>query len=150
MVAQSAETQSGAMAQLTLVSMFGVGYVICSAGLIAYNKYLMNHDRFPFAICLVFIHAAFCSLCAGVLYLVKPSLFPSLSDPARKVPIDSSLILRGALPIAILFSAQLVLTNTAYLHSSVAFLQMMKEANLVLVYVLSLMASLEKFSWRSA
>jgi hypothetical protein len=131
------------------VGSLGLGYVACSAGLIAYNKYLIHEDRFPYAICLVFIHAIFCSACAGMLYLVMPSLFPSLSDPAKKVEVDSSLILNGALPIAVLFAAQLVLTNTAYLHSSVAFLQMMKEANLVLVYVLSLMASLEKFSWRS-
>jgi len=138
-----------AVYQMTLVSLLGVGYVVCSAGLIAYNKYLVNLDRFPYAICLVFLHAVFCSVFAGILYLLKPSLFPSLTDPAKKVPIDSDLMLRGAAPIAVLFSAQLVLTNTAYLHSSVAFLQMMKEANLVLVYVFSLMAALEKFSWRS-
>jgi len=134
---------------LTLVSFFGLLYIVCSSGLIAFNKYLINVDRFPFAISLVLIHAVFCSLCTGVLYLCKPSLFPSLTDPAKKVTVDASLILKGALPIAALFSAQLVLSNTAYLHLSVAFLQMMKEANLVLVYVFSLIAALEKFSWRS-
>jgi len=135
--------------RMALVSLFGIGYIACSAGLIAYNKYLIDVDRFPYAICLVFIHSVFCSVFAGFLYLVKPSLFPSLSDPERKVTIDSSIVLKGALPIALLFSAQLVLSNTAYLHSSVAFLQMMKEANLVLVYTFSLFAALERFSWRS-
>jgi len=132
-----------------LVSFFGLLYIVCSSGLIAFNKYLINVDRFPFAVFLVLLHAVFCSLCSGLLFLCKPSLFPSLTDPARKVNVDSSLILKGALPIALLFSAQLVLSNTAYLHLSVAFLQMMKEANLVLVYVFSLVAALEKFSWRS-
>lgn len=141
--------EGGPVYRMVLVSMYGIGYVICSAGLIAYNKFLINEDRFPYAICLVFIHAVFCSTLCGILYLIKPSLFPSLTDPEKKVTIDSGLILKGALPIALLFSAQLVLTNTAYLHSSVAFLQMMKEANLVLVYVFSLFAMLEKFSWRS-
>lgn len=135
--------------QMTLVTLFGVGYVVCSSGLIAYNKYLIHEDRFPYAICVVLMHAVFCSICSGVLFLVKPSLFPSLTDPEKKVAVDASLIFKGALPIALLFSAQLVLSNTAYLHSSVAFLQMMKEANLVLVYVFSLMAALERFSWRS-
>jgi len=135
--------------QLAIVSFFGVCYVICSSGMIAYNKYLMNFDRFPYAICLVFMHAIFCSVCSGTLFLAKPSLFPSLSDPEKKVTVDASLIFRGALPIAVLFSLQLVLSNTAYLHSSVAFLQMLKEANLVLVYVFSLIAALEKFSLRS-
>merc|ERR1719310_18173 len=92
--------EAPAMYQMALVSLLGVGYVVCSAGLIAYNKFLMNTERFPYAICLVLIHAVFCSMCAGILYLVKPSLFPSLSDPAKKVDIDSSLILKGALPIA--------------------------------------------------
>lgn len=137
------------MYHMTLVSFFGLLYIVCSSGLIAFNKYLINPDRFPFAIFLVLMHAVFCSLCSGLLYICKPSLFPSLTDPARKVTIDSSLILRGALPIAVLFSAQLVLSNTAYLHLSVAFLQMMKEANLVLVYAFSLIAALERFSYRS-
>jgi len=144
-----APVEGGAAHRMILVSLYGFGYIACSAGLIAYNKYLIDVDKFPYAICLVFIHAVFCSVFAGFLYLVKPSLFPSLTDPEKKVAIDSSLVLKGALPIALLFSAQLVLSNTAYLHSSVAFLQMMKEANLVLVYVFSLFAALERFSWRS-
>lgn len=137
------------MQQMVTVTLYGVLYIVTSTALIAYNKYLINEARFPFAIALVLLHAVFCSVCTGVLYLVKPSLFPSLSDPARKVTVDSDLILRGALPIAVLFSAQLVLSNTAYMHSSLAFLQMMKEANLVLIYFFSLLAALEKFSWRS-
>jgi hypothetical protein len=145
----SQSDEAGGTAQMARVTTYGVLYIVFSSGLIAYNKYLINLDRFPYAISLVFMHAVFCSLCSGLLYLVKPSLFPSLSDPAHRVSVDTSLMLRGAAPIALLFSAQLVLSNTAYLHSSVAFLQMMKEANLVLVYVFSLIAALEKFSWRA-
>jgi len=43
---------------------------------------------------------------------------------------------------------QLGPSNTAYTRLSAAFLQMMKEAHTVLVYVLSLIAALEIFSWR--
>jgi len=131
------------------VAFLGLLYIAISSCLIAYNKYLMTEDRFPYAICLVLLHATFCSSACAILYLVKPSLFPSLTDPAKMVKVDADLMLKGALPIAVFFSAQLVLSNTAYLHSSVAFLQMMKEANLVLVYTFSLIACLEKFSWRS-
>jgi len=134
---------------MALLSLLGFGYIFCSTSLIAFNKYLINVDRFPCAICLVFIQMIFCSVFAGFLYLVKPSLFPSLSDPAKLVAIDSSLVLKRALPIAVLFAGQLVLSNTAYLHSSVAFLQMMKESHLALVYTFSLFAALERFSWRS-
>lgn len=131
------------------VAFLGLGYICVSAGLIAYNKFLMHTDRFPFAVPLVFIHACFCSSCAFMLYMCVPSLFPSLSDPEKKVAIDKDVILKGALPIAVMFSGQLALSNTAYLHSSVAFLQMMKEANLALVYAMSLAAGLEFFKWRS-
>merc|ERR1719327_2129212 len=91
----------------------------------------------------------FAAILSLILLLIRPSLFPSLTDPINKVPVDRYLMLKTILPIAVLFSVQLVLSNTAYLHSSVAFLQMMKEANLVLVYVLSLMVALEHFKWRS-
>lgn len=141
--------QGGVYAKMAVATGLGLGYVAVSACLINYNKYLIHPDRFPSAISLVLIHACFCSVFAFFLYLVRPSLFPSLSDPERKVTIDADLIFKGALPIALLFSAQLVLSNTAYLHSSVAFLQMMKEGNLVLVYLFSLIACMEKFSYRS-
>lgn len=137
-------------AQGALVAFLGILYVAVSAGMIAFNKYLMTKNRFPFAVALVVLHTAFCSVFTLALFLLKPSLFPSLTDPVKKVSIDRNIILKGAIPIALLFSVQLVFSNTAYLHSSVAFLQMMKEANLVLVYSLSIMMALEWFSWRQA
>jgi hypothetical protein len=122
-------------------------YILTSACMIAFNKYLIHEGRFPFAFPLVFVHSGFSSICAVLLLLIKPSLFPSLTSPTERVNIDRDLVVRSVLPIALLFSAQLVLTNTAYLHSSMAFLQMMKEANLVLVYGLSLLAAMEVFCW---
>merc|ERR550514_2055549 len=95
------------------------------------------------------LHSSFSSIMAFMLYLVCPSLFGSLSGP-KPIEVGRRLFLKGALPIALMFSGQLVLSNTAYIHSSVAFLQMMKESNLVMVYILSLFFQLEKFSWRSA
>jgi hypothetical protein len=130
----------------TLVGL-GCAYIVTSAGMIAFNKYLMHEGRFPYAVPLVLIHSAFSSCCALLLFIVRPSLFTSLTSAEEKVAVDRNLILRGALPIALLFSVQLVLSNTAYLHSSMAFLQMMKESNLVLVYCFSLIAAMEIFCW---
>jgi len=134
-------------ASLSMLLLLGGLYIVTSASMIAFNKYLIHEGRFPFAVPLVLIHSGFSSLCAFLILLAKPSLFPSLTNPAERVPIDKDLMLRGAFPIACLFSVQLVLANTAYLHSSMAFLQMMKESNLVLVYAFSLIAALEVFSW---
>eukprot|EP00929_Paragymnodinium_shiwhaense_P113392 TRINITY_DN81684_c0_g1_i1.p1 TRINITY_DN81684_c0_g1~~TRINITY_DN81684_c0_g1_i1.p1 ORF type:complete len:390 (+),score=92.23 TRINITY_DN81684_c0_g1_i1:151-1320(+) len=142
---------AGLMTRATLsIIALGLFYVITSTGLIAFNKYLMDKDRFPFAVVLVMMHMAFCATFSGGLYLVKPDLFPSLSDPEKRLVVDTKLIITRALPLAFFFTGTLVLSNVAYLHSSVAFLQMMKEANLVLVYVFSLAFALEKFSWRNA
>jgi hypothetical protein len=109
----------------------------------------MHDDRFPYAVTLVMLHMGFASILSTILFFCCPSLYPSFTDPDRKVQITARLMLTCILPITIMFSMQLVLSNVAYLHSSVAFLQMMKEANLVLVYVLSLFVMLERFSWRS-
>mmetsp|Transcript_144271 Transcript_144271/g.402095 ORF Transcript_144271/g.402095 Transcript_144271/m.402095 type:complete len:397 (+) Transcript_144271:91-1281(+) len=123
--------------------------ILCSAGLISFNKYLIHPGRFPFAVPLVILHMAVSLALSAFLRVVKPSLFPSLTDPAARVRVDARLFARGLLPIAGFFVAQLVLSNTAYLHSSVAFLQMMKESNLVLVYLASLAAALEHFRCRN-
>lgn len=128
------------------------GFLVCititlSVGLINFNSYLMK-DRFPFAVPLVLIQMAFCTTFASLLLHMRPSLFPSLTDPAQKVHIDLPFLVRGALPIGAVFATSLVLSNLAYAHLSVAFLQMMKEGNIVVVYGLSLVASLETFSWR--
>jgi len=121
---------------------------VCSAALIAFNKHLVNDDRFPFPAALGLLHASFCALMAAVLYVVKPSLFPSLTDPEKKVNLNDGVVFKTLMPIAVLFSLQIVLSNQAYLFANVAFLQMLKETNLVYVYILSIAFALEVFKWR--
>ena len=66
----------------TVATTLGLGaiYVATSSGLIAFNKYLMTEDKFPFAIALVLGHMSMSFICALLCYLVAPSLFPSLQD----------------------------------------------------------------------
>merc|ERR1719387_3459213 len=97
---------------------------------------------------MVLFHSSFSGVAAFGLYLLRPSMFPSLMDGKIKA-LPASLVLKGVIPVGVLFSIQLVLNNTAYLHSSVAFLQMIKECNIVSVYIVSLMVGLEVFHWRS-
>lgn len=129
------------------VAILGAAYISCSAGLIAFNKYLIHEDRFPFAAPLVCFHMLFCSAFSVVLYLCCPSLFPSLTDPEKRVEIDRWLFLTGGMPIGALLAIQLIFTNTAFLHLSVAFLQMCKEANIILVYIFSVILAVEHFNW---
>jgi hypothetical protein len=126
----------------------GIVYIVLSAMLIDFNKVMMGKDHFPFALPLVFIHTSTCFLCSVFLYLICPSLFPSLSDAENKVDINWRMLITGALPVALTMSASLVCSNLAYRWCGVAFLQMMKESNVVLVYCFALMASLETISWQ--
>lgn len=146
---QEAAESVGLLSKWLVVAALGGGYICTSAALISFNKFLMHEDRFPFAVTLVVLHMGFASVLSLLLLIVRPSFFPSLTDPIRKVSVDRQLMVKTIFPIAILFSVQLVLSNTAYLHSSVAFLQMMKECNLVIVYFLSLLVALEHFKFRS-
>jgi len=119
-----------------------------SVGLINFNSYLMKEHRFPYAGPLVLIHMAFISTLSSLLICVKPSLFPALTDPERRVSLDLRFFVVGALPIAALFSSSLILANLAYEHLSMAFLQMLKESGIVTTYVFSLVAGLETLSFR--
>jgi len=123
-----------------------MAYICNSAGLILFNKYLMNTFRFPFSVPLVTMHMVFSLLALGFLFLVRPSVFAALANPAQEN--EFRVTFKWLLAISVLFSGQLVLTNTAYLKSSVAFLQMMKEGNVVIVYVMSLACALDTFTMR--
>jgi len=47
-------------------------------------------------------------------------------DGAKDIHITKDMFVRSILPIGILFSASLILSNTAYLYLSVAYIQMLK------------------------
>ena len=49
-----------------------------------------------------------------------------LLDGAKDIHISKDMFVRSILPIGILFSASLILSNTAYLYLSVAYIQMLK------------------------
>jgi hypothetical protein len=116
-------------------------YVICSAALTVQNKWLMNDRRFPFAVNLTLGHQVFGTLFLMVCYKLRPAMFPSLNNPS----IDWCSFAYRLVPIMLCLCGQLVLGNAALYYSSVSFLQMMKEGNLVLVYGLSLVAGLDRY-----
>lgn len=124
-------------------------YISLSAGLINFNKYLMTEERFPFAVVLVAIHMFSATAFNSGLFMLMPQLFPSLSGERWAVARrDCSLIFK-IVGICVFFSAVLILSNTALIKSSVPFLQMMKESNLVIVYLISLAVAIEPLQgWR--
>jgi hypothetical protein len=50
----------------------------------------------------------------------------NLLDGAKEVNMTKDMFIRSILPIGILFSGSLILSNSAYLYLSVAYIQMLK------------------------
>mmetsp|Transcript_46267 Transcript_46267/g.86394 ORF Transcript_46267/g.86394 Transcript_46267/m.86394 type:complete len:340 (-) Transcript_46267:137-1156(-) len=120
--------------------------ILTSASLIRSNQHLMQPGVFPYPFLLVTIHCFCCSFLSGVLLLGKPSLFPARTDPDRQVGITLEYYAREILPIAACFAISLVSSNMAYKYCTVAFLQMMKESNIVTIYLMSVAVGIEHFS----
>lgn len=132
---------------VALVMLFGALYISISSGLITFNKYLMAPGKFPFPAALGLIHAIFCSFMAAILYMFKPDLFTSISGPDKQFSLSDRTLWKAIFPVAVLFSLQIVLSNQAYLFADIAFLQMLKEANVVFVYLTAVACGLAAFKW---
>mmetsp|Transcript_3603 Transcript_3603/g.7882 ORF Transcript_3603/g.7882 Transcript_3603/m.7882 type:complete len:373 (+) Transcript_3603:88-1206(+) len=118
--------------------------IVFSVSLINFNKWLMDYGRFPHAIPLVLIHMIICTVLALMLLKVKPSLFPALTDPDKDIGLDMKFYVTGALPVAIVFMGGLVLGNMVYSHLGMAFVQMIKQSNVVWIYFMSILCGMEQ------
>jgi len=116
-----------------------LAYIVVSASLIRFNKFLMNKDRFPYSMLLTSCHMSMSfSLCL-VLYLVKPGAFPGVVNCEGK----RMLVLKWMAPIGVAFSVSLYTSNQAYMYCSVTFLQFMKEGNVIIAFLMSCAAGLQ-------
>jgi hypothetical protein len=114
-------------------------YIFLSGGLINFNKYLMHKGRFPHPMFLTAIHMVASLILTGLTRLVRPSAMPGV-DTCRGKMLQ---LYKYLAPIGCLFAIMLYGSNKAYLYCSVAFLQFMKEANVVLVFIFSAMLGLQ-------
>merc|ERR1719229_1871372 len=80
-------------------------------------------------------------LCSLVL-LTRPSAMPGVEKSKGQM----GQLMKYLCPIGFLFAIMLYGSNRAYLYCSVAFLQFMKEANVVLVFTFSALAGLQFFN----
>lgn len=139
-------------------------YIMLSAAMILFNKFLMRPDVFPFPVTLTSLHMA-CSLSlAFSLQRLCPSLFPAFPkvfgkrskelDYASESFVSNFTRVMHCLlpftPLAACGAVALVCGNSAYRYASVSFLQMVKESHIMFVYVLMLLVGLESFKLRMA
>lgn len=112
-------------------------WIFLSAVVILLNKYVLAYAGFPFPISLTLMHMAFCSLLSTIL--IKLGVTETAS-------MDRSTYMQCVVPIAALFSGTLWLGNAAYLYLSVSFIQMLKAAMPVTVFLVGVGLGTEKFT----
>ncbi|KAK9288463.1 hypothetical protein L1049_016920 [Liquidambar formosana] len=105
---------------LLLTYLYLLIYILLSSGVILYNKWVLSpkYFNFPHPITLTMIHMGFSG--AVAFFLVR--VFKVVSPVKMTFEIYATCVI----PISAFFASSLWFGNTAYLHISVAFIQMLK------------------------
>lgn len=114
-------------------------WIFLSFAVIVYNKYILDRKMYnwPYPISLTMIHMGFCSSLAYILVSVLKLVEP--------VSMSRDLYLRSVVPIGLLYSLSLWLSNSAYIFLSVSFIQMLKALMPVAVYSIGVLLKKEPF-----
>lgn len=96
-------------------------WIVLSSSVIIYNNYLYNTLNFKYPVFLVTWHLTFAAIGTRVLQRTT-----NLLDGVKDVHMTKDMFVRSILPIGVLFSGSLILSNTAYLYLSVSYIQMLK------------------------
>jgi len=125
--------------QVARVLVLCAGYILLSGGLIEFNKFLMSADRFPHAMALTCLHMFTTFILCNMFYWLRPDLYPTMQATEGK----RLEVFRWFVPVGLFFAVGLFFSNEAYVYCSPAFLQFMKEGNIVLVFLLSCLLGLQ-------
>jgi len=127
------------LARYSRIGMYCCLYIVLSGGLIDFNKYLVHEGRFPHPMALTAIHMFTSLVLTSIILVAKPSMMPSVEkNRGRLFDLYKYLI-----PLGCFFAVMLYGSNKAYMYCSVAFLQFMKETNVVLAFLFSALAGLQ-------
>lgn len=107
-------------------------WIVLSSSVIMYNNYLYNTLNFKFPVFLVTFHLFFAAVGTRVLQRTT-----NLLDGVKDVNMSRDVFVRAILPIGILFSGSLILSNKAYLYLSVSYIQMLKAFTPVAILLIS-------------
>ncbi|XP_073156520.1 probable sugar phosphate/phosphate translocator At2g25520 [Henckelia pumila] len=129
----------GVVKKIVLSYTYVAIWIFLSFTVIVYNKYILDRKMYnwPYPISLTMIHMGFCSSLAYLLVRVFKAVDP--------VTMSWDLYLRSVVPIGLLYSLSLWLSNSAYIYLSVSFIQMLKALMPVAVYSIGVMLKKEAF-----
>uniref|UniRef100_A0A1D1ZGA9 Putative sugar phosphate/phosphate translocator At3g17430 n=1 Tax=Anthurium amnicola TaxID=1678845 RepID=A0A1D1ZGA9_9ARAE len=124
--------------QLLLTYLYLLIYILLSSGVILYNKWVLSpkYFNFPFPITLTMIHMGFSG--AVAFFLVR--IFKVVAPVKMTFQIYATCVI----PISAFFASSLWFGNTAYLHISVAFIQMLKALMPVATFLMSVICGTDK------
>uniref|UniRef100_A0A5B7AHC0 Sugar phosphate transporter domain-containing protein n=1 Tax=Davidia involucrata TaxID=16924 RepID=A0A5B7AHC0_DAVIN len=127
--------------QLLLTYLYLLVYILLSSGVILYNKWVLSpkYFNFPFPITLTMIHMGFSGMVAFFLIRVLKVVSP--------VKMTFEIYATCVIPISAFFASSLWFGNTAYLHISVAFIQMLKALMPVATFIVAVLCSTDKLRW---
>ncbi|CAI9771134.1 unnamed protein product [Fraxinus pennsylvanica] len=125
---------------LLLTYLYLLIYITLSSGVILYNKWVLSpkYFNFPFPITLTMIHMGFSGAVAFFLIRVFKVVSP--------VKMTFNIYATCVIPISAFFASSLWFGNTAYLHISVAFIQMLKALMPVATFVVAVLCGTDKLS----
>jgi drug/metabolite transporter (DMT)-like permease len=107
-------------------------WIVLSSSVIIYNNYLYNTLNFKYPVFLVTWHLTFAAIGTRILQRTT-----NLLDGVKDVHMTKEMFTRSILPIGVLFSGSLILSNTAYLYLSVSYIQMLKAFTPVAILLIS-------------
>ncbi|CAH1432847.1 unnamed protein product [Lactuca virosa] len=118
----------GVLKKIILSYTYVAIWISLSFTVIVYNKYILDRKMYdwPYPISLTMIHMGFCSSLAYILVSVLKVVEP--------VQMTRDIYLKSVVPIGLLYSLSLWLSNSAYIYLSVSFIQMLKALMPVAVY----------------
>ncbi|XP_019707501.1 probable sugar phosphate/phosphate translocator At3g17430 isoform X1 [Elaeis guineensis] len=124
--------------QLLLTYFYLLIYICLSSGVILYNKWVLSpkYFKFPFPITLTMIHMGFSGVVAFFLVRVFKVVAP--------VKMTFQIYATCVIPISAFFASSLWFGNTAYLHISVAFIQMLKALMPVATFLMAVICGTDK------
>ncbi|CAH1442370.1 unnamed protein product [Lactuca virosa] len=126
---------------LFLTYLYLLIYILLSSGVILYNKWVLSpkYFNFPFPITLTMIHMGFSGAVAFFLVRVFKVVTP--------VKMTFEIYATCVVPISAFFASSLWFGNTAYLHISVAFIQMLKALMPVATLIMAVLCGTDKLRW---
>ncbi|KAI0498266.1 hypothetical protein KFK09_021507 [Dendrobium nobile] len=124
--------------QILLTYLYLLIYICLSSGVILYNKWVLSpkHFKFPFPITLTMIHMGFSAFVAVILVRVFKIVAPG--------KMTFQIYATCVIPISAFFASSLWFGNTAYLHISVAFIQMLKALMPVATFLVAVVCGTDK------